>query len=162
MSTLFAAIALFAPGALASPGYPADLESELGMPCAPPCTVCHDSNVGGAGTVTAAFGVAMEGAGLAGGSQTDLLVTALGQLDADSDGDGTLDVDELAAGDDPNGGPSLCDAVAPEYGCFNQGQGPAGLVAVALAALAVRRARAPGRSPRGTGPTSGRTSSPAA
>lgn len=130
--------------AQASPSYPGTLESELGMPCLPQCTVCHETNAGGGGTVTSAFGVALLDAGLAGGSQTDVLATTLGGLDSDSDGDGVLDVDELSAGDDPNGGPALCSGATvdpPQFGCFDQARAPVGALGVLAAAALARRRR---------------------
>ncbi|MEQ1566137.1 MAG: hypothetical protein ABMA64_10905 [Myxococcota bacterium] len=128
----------------ASATYPATLEAELGMPCTPACTVCHDSNLGGAGTVTAPFGAALVDAGVTGGSQTELLASALAALDADSDADGAPDTEELSAGDDPNGGDPLCGGgvTAPEYGCLDQGRSSAGLFGVLLAGALVRRHRA--------------------
>ncbi|MEQ1506545.1 MAG: hypothetical protein ABMB14_30230 [Myxococcota bacterium] len=145
MITLWMAMA-----AHASPGYPAELETVAGMPCAPQCTVCHTTNGGGSGTVTAAFGTAMVARGLDGGSQNDLVVTALDAMTTDavdSDGDGTIDVDELAVGDDPNGGAPYCDAAAVQYGCLSHAPAPLGAgvgLAVGLAVLRRRRVTAAG------------------
>jgi hypothetical protein len=130
--------------AAASPGYPADVDSALLMPCTPQCTICHASNAGGSGTVVEPFGIALEGLGLTGGSQTDTLLAALDATTADSDSDGVLDVDELAAGDDPNGPGALCGTTpvpTPQYGCLDQARSPAGAWALVVGILALRRRR---------------------
>lgn len=136
---------LLVSAAHASLVYPNELSTELGMPCAPLCTACHDSQAGGAGTVTQPFGMAMMDRGLTGAAQVDLLATALAAMEADavdSDADGTLDVDELLAGEDPNGGEPFCGVLTPTYGCFNHTPGLATGVGVVLGALALRRRRA--------------------
>lgn len=139
---------LWVAAAFASGNYPSALEAELGMACAPACTACHTTNGGGAGTVTAAFGVAMMDRGLTGGGQESSLLDALAQLEADgvdSDGDGTPDVDALTAGADPNGGAPFCgeDALpTPTYGCFNHTPGLASLAVVGAIAALTRRRRA--------------------
>jgi hypothetical protein len=128
--------------AQASSPYPAALASQLGMPCTPACTVCHTTNAGGGGTVTRAFGVAAMDRGLDGGGQTPLLLAALDALQTDavdSDGDGVTDIDALINGDDPNGGPPLCDAVSPQYGCFNHASSAWSLTGAFLTALVLRR-----------------------
>jgi hypothetical protein len=129
--------------AWASGTYPSALESDLGMPCAPTCTVCHETNGGGGGTVTRDFGLAMMARDLTGGSQTALLTTALDAMAADtvdSDADGTTDIDELVEGSDPNPGASpFCDTVVPVYGCF--GGSSAGLGFGALLGLGALRRR---------------------
>lgn len=134
-----------ASAALASSSYPAAVEGDQGMPCAPQCTLCHTTNAGGGGTVTSAFGVAMMDRGMAGGSQTNLVLAALASMGTDgvdSDGDGIVDVDELTNGDDPNGGAAFCDTLTPTYGCFNTSAGLSwSLGGVALAAFAARRRR---------------------
>lgn len=144
--------------ALASPQYPAALADEAGMPCTPTCTVCHATNAGGADTVTQPFGGAMMDAGLVGGGDTEALVAAFATLagdGTDSDGDGTADADELATGDDPNGGEPLCGGppvVTPRYGCFAPEGGSALVLfgAVGLAA-SIRRRLARQPSPRTNG-----------
>lgn len=143
MTTLLLLVA----AALASPGYPAAIASDQGMPCVPQCTLCHATTAGG-GPVVTDVGQALVDRGLTGGSNTDLLQTALTALETDgvdSDGDGIPDVDELTNGDDPNGGNAFCGDTAPAtptYGCFNTSAGlPWGLGGVALAGLAMRRRR---------------------
>lgn len=131
--------------ASASTNYPATLQTELEMPCAPTCTVCHATNAGGAGTVTQAFGLAMIDRGLTGGGQVALLTAALDTMatDAvDSDEDGTTDLDELVAGADPNpGAAAFCDidgggeVVVPVYGCFGGAEGTGDAAGMGLGAL---------------------------
>jgi MYXO-CTERM domain-containing protein len=85
--------------------------------------------------------------GLTGGSNTTALTTALDALEAagtDSDGDGTGDIDELRAGEDPNAAGVSNDGPTPSYG-FGCAAAPAASPLVgALAAfglLALRRRR---------------------
>ena len=138
------------PVALASSNYPEGLQDEVGVDCAPLCTVCHASAAGGTGTVTQGFGVAMQGAGLTGGSDVAALraaVAALTDDGTDSDGDGTADVDALASGLDPNTGAVFCGEGAvpvetPAYGCVQHAPvGAAAALAAAAAALLARRRR---------------------
>lgn len=113
--------------ASASPAYPSALATGLSTPCTPACTVCHQTNAGGNGTATSAFATAMMTEGLTGGSNTDSLTTALDALTTagtDSDGDGTPDVEQLAAGLDPNTGADFCASdlpTPPHYGCGKSG-----------------------------------------
>lgn len=139
------------PLAAASSIYPDTVASDLGMPCTPTCLLCHTTNSGGDGTATQPFALAMEDRGLTGGSATDLVTSALAAMESDgvdSDSDGVIDVDELAAGDNPNDATSFCagDVLQPQYGCLTTVPvGPArwgwlGLVGASMA-LARRRRR---------------------
>jgi hypothetical protein len=141
---------LLAATATASTPYPSHVEGELGMDCTPACTLCHATNGGGSGTVSAAFGQAAMAEGLTGGSDTDALTAALDALAAsgsDVDGDGVGDIDALASGADPNGGDPFCGdgaAITPTYGCLDTGgraTSGAGLVALGLAIGAALRRR---------------------
>lgn len=130
-------ISLMISGAWASTGYPDEIASYLGVSCTPVCTVCHATNSGGSGTVTQPFGIAMEDRGLTGGSNNTSLTDALDQMTADvvdSDGDGTIDTDDLVGGVDPNTGTAFCDVVSPIYGCSTApaGSAAAGLVGALL------------------------------
>lgn len=136
--------------ALATPSYPAALEEAAGMPCQPPCTVCHADNAGGPDTVTQPFGQAMMGEGLGGGGNTPSLQAAfdaLAEAGTDSDEDGTSDADALAAGLDPNGGPAFCaqgepELITPRYGCFSgDGAAAASILGAFGVGTALRRGR---------------------
>lgn len=138
-------LSLLLSSAQASPTYPGELVTLAEMPCVATCTVCHETNAGGAATVTRPFGVALMDRGLSGGSNLESLGTAFDTLVADavdSDGDGVTDADELAGGEDPNpDGAPFCDVLTPEYGCFNTAQSPISALAVAGAVLGAALAR---------------------
>ncbi len=165
------ALLLWSGASHASPEYTDALQNALGMECPPRCTLCHQSNEGGLGTVRPrSFGeVAVAVADLQ-PEDVDGLLCALRLLDpacddealpacaaegqsclaADTDADGTADVDELRIGSDPNvpGEGVLCSAafgcsatIAPPLG--HASSGLAGWVLgglVASLSMAARRA----------------------
>ena len=116
------AVLVLAKPAEASIPYAQYISDALSMPCVPPCTICHLTPQGGKGTVRKPFGQKAMALGLidiVDGGTDALLVTTLNKMRSmptDSDSDGDPDIDELAAGFDPNvAGGSVCDG--PQYGC---------------------------------------------
>jgi len=113
--------ALWTGSAEASQNYPSAMQSALDMPCVPPCTICHVTDLGGAGTAIKPFVNALRGAGPVGPGNEAGLLQALANTKAasppvDSDSDGTDDIAELTEGTDPNakGEARVC---GPAYGC---------------------------------------------
>ena len=125
----------------ASASYPLVIKAKYGLAVAPECTVCHRDTVGGLGTVTRPFGLALI-------SHYQLAPANVGSLEAalagdeaehlDSDADGVPDIDELRAGTNPNVGASGAEAAPnvplPETGCAlgARSGGQAGVMIVGL------------------------------
>jgi hypothetical protein len=133
--------------ASANPAFPAALEKYIPMPCKPHCTICHNTDEGGAGT-TKDNSLGKEWPkmfGLDGFDDTSIdeqLIQGIASagLDADVDHDGVSDLDELKLGNDPDNpsptAPSICVAASIEYGCVRVArQGPVDSVATAAFAL---------------------------
>jgi len=108
--------------ALASRTFPDAVKAAVPMPCVPQCTICHQTNDGGFGTLRPnGFGMHLR-------DQYDLMwgqpATVAPAINAarpvlDGDGDKLLDVAELEDGGDPNSADpkaTTCDQ-GPEYGC---------------------------------------------
>lgn len=117
----FILVCLGAGTALATPTYPAVIQSHLALPAAPPqsCGLCHLNNVVGTGTVTTPFGASLRMRGLLANDEASLraALDALRSDAVDSDGDGQPDLDELAAGGDPNQPGASGPELRPRYGC---------------------------------------------
>jgi hypothetical protein len=131
LSAILAACAIALP-ARANPGFPLLLQQNVPMPCLPPCTICHQTNVGGYGTIRpGSIGSSWKGMfGLDGGQASSLVPALMAAKGAnnDSDGDGIPDVTELAMGEnpsDPTNAMPLCTATGgsttatPTYGCVH-------------------------------------------
>lgn len=131
--TLPAALLIAAPGvARASSAYPGGIQAHLSLGYAPPCTVCHETDSGGSGTATKAFGSALRQNGLSGGGNTaslDSALDALAAADTDSDCDGVSDVTQLGEGREPNTGEYIDGSGKPapdNAGCAETGSGEPG------------------------------------
>lgn len=147
----------------ATPNFPGALARNLGATSSPECAVCHQNGRVGIGTVTTGFGSAMRARGLTPYNEGSL-ASALGKMTADavdSDGDGTLDVEALRQGQNPNGSASVVTGnpvpTSPEYGCVGRvspaRQPDAQLVALFLAiAMGVLLRRRRGSRPVRVGP----------
>lgn len=127
------ALATTAPrAAAASPIFPGVVQSHLGLASAPDCTLCH-AGAPGLGTATTPFATSLRSRGASAGNEAamKMALDALAGERKDSDGDGALDIDELKAGEDPNG--SGGDTITPEYGCASAGGGRRGAGGAAAA-----------------------------
>ncbi len=141
-SALAFALATFVSAtALASPSFPPAIVADLNITCRPlqpagpnpnepDCTLCHSSSSGG-GVPTEPFGIALVNLGLV-RNDTTSLQAALAKMGTTSSrpGETVSDIDTLKLCNNPN--PSL----SVGYGCSSSGEGPNGMLWVALAAIA--------------------------
>ncbi|APR84444.1 Hypothetical protein A7982_09793 [Minicystis rosea] len=126
-------IALFAPSvAWATPTFPDAVKTDLSLSYTPPCTICHTTPGGGAGTASQKFAESMKDRGLM-SNNTDTVAAALAALDGehtDSDCDGIGDVAQLKEGRDPNTGEYIDGSGKPtpevDGGCVGEGGGGTG------------------------------------
>jgi hypothetical protein len=112
-------------GAAASDAFSPALADALALSYVPGCDVCHASGAAPVGAADRPFSAALVARGLVAGDVASLVAAldALGADAVDSDGDGSLDVDELAWGADPNRAevPEGGDVEPPTYGCAATG-----------------------------------------
>ncbi|MFI5298822.1 MAG: hypothetical protein ACHREM_12060 [Polyangiales bacterium] len=104
--------------AAATPDFPDALTADLGLTTVPPCTICHQSLLGGKGTVTKPFGLYMRSRGLVEFDETSLKNAAAalqGEAPSDTDHAGEF-LTALQAGTDPNAGIAASGDL-PQYGC---------------------------------------------
>jgi hypothetical protein len=97
---LFAALMAWTPAALATAGFPGEIQSVLGTSAPPPgsCAVCHfNSNFTRAGVMGTPFGRTMLMNGVMANSEMSLraALTAIEMANTDSDMDGCPDIAEL-------------------------------------------------------------------
>jgi len=105
---------------LATPNFPSAIQQQLGLAQPPPCTVCHATDAGGAGTVVKPFGIYLQSRGLVPFDEASLRNALTADIAEHHSSSGALtDVDALKAGLDPNGtgGSNLI----PAYGCSSTG-----------------------------------------
>ncbi len=133
--------------ALASPNYPATIVTEENITCRPllpiglntnepDCTLCHSTSAGG-GAPTEPFGIALVSFGLV-PNDTKSLQSALAKMDAaktnsrpgDTATSTLSDIEMLKQCKNPN------PTISVGYGCSSSGEGPSGVLWVALAAIA--------------------------
>lgn len=134
--TAFALSVVLAPRVQAMSNFPAEIQRHLGLSSPPPCTFCHATSQGG-GAITTAFGQAMQRAGLT--TNVASVGPALDALNAnhtDSDGNGTPDIQQIEAGEDPNTGSIT--GPTERYGCgAHIAMAPARYTGGSLCALAL-------------------------
>ena len=103
----------------AEPEFPAAIQEAGKIPCTPTCLLCHLTVPGQKDNWTQPFGVAVRANGLVPGHPESIqtVVDNLRTKMVDTDGDGKIDVDELAAGTDPNKADPNAELCGPLYGC---------------------------------------------
>jgi MYXO-CTERM domain-containing protein len=122
--------------------FPGVVQSTLGLPTPPPCTICHNNPTGGAKTATKPFARYLIMRGLVDPDE-DSLRKALALAQADTQGTGYIAL--LKQSLDPNGAAGTADVPPPDYGCGSHvaprsGGTPAGpLLVVAFFLGAARR-----------------------
>jgi hypothetical protein len=155
---VFAAVVVLlgARGARATPTFPAEVATHLGLGTTPDCIICHQSDAGGTGTVTKPFGIYLRSRGLVAFNLTSLdqsLDALVGESKSNAEYAAWLTA--LRSGEDPNTATGAS-SVEPAFGCGAQigrprapgGEGPlpaiGGIVfAASLVACArIRRRRA--------------------
>lgn len=142
-SLLASTLVLVARPATATPNFPGAVQGTLGASAPPDCAICHVCGVTGRGTVNTPWGSAMRARGLEAYNETSLraALAAMASDRVDSDGDGTIDVEAVKMGKDPNGDGCVAgeDPTVPMYGCFGRvaSEPPGAETAVFIAALLV-------------------------
>jgi uncharacterized protein (TIGR03382 family) len=93
----------------AAPNFPRNIQSELKLDYAPPCSICHVNGQTGEGTPIELFAWSMRARGLTGSRNSLVPALMADETDnVDSDGDGITDIDELRNGTDVNSPANDC------------------------------------------------------
>lgn len=157
---LVIALSAVASPALATPGFPTAIKSDLTLSYTPSCDLCHQGTQSN-GTAVKPFALAMKDRGLKPADNASL-TAALQQMETDkvdSDGDGVTDIEEIVNKTDPNSNGAA--TASPVYGCARstdesttpptasiagtRAVWPGALALIALAALLRRRRRGVGQ-----------------
>ena len=99
--------------------FPGAIQQAAGIPCAPTCVLCHTEIPGNIGNLKQPFGLQVLRSGVKPGDPSSMytVVATLRANSVDTDRDGKLDVDELAAGTNPNTPDPNAELCGPLYGC---------------------------------------------
>jgi hypothetical protein len=162
MCAAIVAVVMGTASASASTEYPPEMQRHMALDQVPRCALCHagaaDAGDVDGGAVDTPFARSMITRGLRGGADLGSLDTALDALKkdrVDSDGDGAIDVDEIAYGGDPNVAnlPEGGAQSSPAYGCSlargggegSERKGKSALAILAALVIAVAYAWRPSR-----------------
>ncbi len=117
--TTFASAMLLALRAHAEQTFPGAIQEAAGIPCTPTCLLCHTAIPGTLANLKQPFGLTVLRNGIVPGHPESMhtVVTNLRDKKVDTDGDGKLDVDELAVGSNPNVTDPTAELCGPLYGC---------------------------------------------
>ena len=109
----------FAVSASAEPTFPGAIQEAATIPCTPTCLLCHTAIPGTLANLRQPFGLTVLSHGVVRGDPESMhtVVARLRDEKVDTDGDGKLDVDELAVDSNPNDPDPNAVICGPLYGC---------------------------------------------